>query len=273
VSSRIRLTASALALLSVVSCTVAPPAADITDDPDPEPIASCATPAAGDDFEQVAPGAVGLDAEVVRRTAEYVAATGARSYRIHRHGCLVADGGLDRGSADDPQPGFSMTKGVVSLVVGRAEQLGLLDVDDPVGPHLRRAGVDVDDVHGALTVRQFLNQTTGVRMAFAQDLIEAVSTDSVAAFTDRPFEAVPGTRFIYAQTAVTVLAVVVEGAVGRDVQDFARDELFRPVGIQDREWRWARDPGGNTQGFAGLDLSPRGFAGLGMLAGSGGVWN
>lgn len=263
----------ALLVALLAACTVPTPPADIPDRPTAVAAAGCELPAAGRDFQRVAPAAVDLDPEVVRRVVDYVAVTGARSYRIYRRGCLVGDGGLDPGSADDPQTSFSMTKSVVSLVVGRAITAGRLRLDDPVGPHLRRAGVEVDEAKAALTVRHFLTQTTGVRMSYVQDLVEAVSGDSVAAFLARPFEAVPGTTFIYAQTAVTALTVVVEGAVGRDFQDYARDELFRPVGIEDREWRWARDPGGNTQGFAALEMSPRGFARLGMLAGRAGVWD
>jgi hypothetical protein len=130
----------------------------------------------------------------------------------------------------------------------------------------------VDATKSALTPRHFLNQTSGIRMAWASDLAEVATTDSVQAVLDRPFEAVPGTTFIYAQTAVSVLAAAVEGVAGRDFQDFVRTELFRPVGIGDDEWRWARDPAGNTTGFAGLDMTPRAFARLGTLAERGGDW-
>lgn len=275
--SRLLAAITALGVVAVVasSCTATPPAPQVTPPPSdghrPRAL-ECALPAAGHDFRRAAPEELGLDRDALLRAVDYAGSTGATSYRVYRRGCLAADGGTDPTWSDRPMASFSMTKSVVSLVVGRAVAMGLLDVDDPVGPYLRRAGVEVDDVKGALTVRHFLTQTTGVRMPIVSDFLEAFSTDSVRAFLERPFEAVPGTTFIYAQTAVSALAVVVEGAVGRDFQDFARDELFRRVGIQDRDWTWARDPAGNTQGFAFLDMSPQAFARLGVMAGEGGRW-
>lgn len=221
----------------------------------------------------MAPEQMDLDPVRVRTAVDYAGATGALSYRVYRHGCLVADGGLSPAMSGEPMFAFSMTKSVVSLVVGRAVTLGALGLDDPVGPYLRKAGYPVDDVKGALTVRHFLTQTTGIRMPIVQDFLEAVSTDSVAALLQRPFEAVPGSTFIYAQTTLNALTRIVEGAVGRDFQDFARAELFAPIGIGDREWVWQRDPAGTTQGFAMLDIAPRAMARLGMLAGSGGRWS
>lgn len=232
----------------------------------------CALPGAGQDFGRAAPESMGLDPAAVRAAVTYATARGAQSVRVYRRGCLVAEGGTDPAAVGRRLAGYSMTKSVVSLAVGRADALGLLDVDAPIGPALRAAGYRVDATKSALTPRHFLNQTSGIRMAWASDLAEVATTDSVQAVLDRPFEAVPGSTFIYAQTAVSVLAAAVEGATGRDFQDFVRTELFRRVGIGDDEWRWARDPAGNTIGFAGLDMTPRAFARLGTLAERGGDW-
>jgi CubicO group peptidase (beta-lactamase class C family) len=273
---RVAVVAAVLLTSLLSSCSIVGPAPLVgvgstggTDAPRP---ARCELPAPGQDFTRTDPAAVGLDAQLLRAAGEYAASTGAASYRVYRHGCLVLDAGLQADTDDRPRFAFSMTKSVVSLLVGRAVALGALGIDDPIGPHLRRAGVQVDETKADLTVRHLLTQTSGVRMPFLTDLMDASSGDSVARFLERPFEAVPGTRFIYAQTAVTVLGVVVEGAVGADLQDFARDELFHRVGIDDSEWRWERDPAGNTHGWAGLDMSPRAFARLGILAGAGGMW-
>jgi CubicO group peptidase (beta-lactamase class C family) len=162
-----------------------------------------------------------------------------------------------------------MTKGVVSVLVGRAVQLGLIRVDDPIGRYVRVA----DPAKAALTVRQFLNQVTGIRMMWANDVFEAASTDSAAALFARPFQAVPGTTFLYAQTTITALVSVLEAAIGEDVQTFAQREVFGPIGIDRHEWRWARDGSGRTQGFAFLDMTPRAFARIGLLLLHGGEWS
>lgn len=229
---------------------------------------SCPETPAGVEPDRVSPAAVGMDGAVVQHALDYAVAKGSQSIRVYRHGCLVGAGANDASVDWVPLPAWSMTKGVVSLLVGRAVQMGKLGVDDPIGKYLR-----VDDPRkAALTVRQFLNQTTGLRLAWASDLNEAGSMDSVAMLMKRPFEAVPGTRFNYAQTAVTALAAVVQAAVGEDFQTFAQRELFDPIGIERNAWEWGRDSAGNTQGFAWLAMTPPAFGRLGRLLLQDGRW-
>lgn len=228
----------------------------------------CAETPVGVEPERVDPATAGLDAERLQAALDYAVAKGSQSVRVYRHGCLVGTGSNDAAVDWVPLPGWSMTKGVVSMLVGRAVQLGELDVDDTIGEHLAVA----DPRKAALTVRQLLNQTTGLRLAWASDLNEAATTDSAAALLARPFEAVPGTTFQYAQTTVTLLVAVVEAAVGEDLQAFAQRELFTPIGIGPSEWIWERDGAGRSQGFAFLRMTPTGFGRLGRLLLQDGTW-
>ena len=236
--------------------------------PDDGVVRECAQPAAGEQFEQVDPGSVDLDTQSVIDAMDYGSARGAQSLRVYRHGCLVARSANDPMTDWVPLPAWSMTKGVVALVTGRAVTMGHLGLDDPIGTHL--AGLDAE--HGAITVRHLLTQTSGLRFAWANDLNAAGTGDSAALVLQRPFEAAPGTQFVYAQTTVTALIAVVEAAVGEDFQSFAARELFRPIGIPDGEWAWQRDMVGRTQGFAFLDMSPRSFGRIGSLMLEQGRW-
>jgi CubicO group peptidase (beta-lactamase class C family) len=231
--------------------------------------ARCVEPSTGEEPDRVDPAEVGLDPAPLQEALDYAVAKGSQSVRVYRHGCLVGTGSNDASVGWVPLPGWSMTKGVVSMLVGRAVELGRLDVDDPIGEHLDVA----DPRKAALTVRQLLNQTTGLRLAWASDLNEAATTDSAAALLARPFEAVPGTTFNYAQTTVTLLVAVVEAAVGEDLQSFAQRELFGPIGIAADEWAWDRDGAGRSQGFAFLRMTPPAFGRLGRLLLQDGTWD
>ncbi len=235
----------------------------------PTSTTSCPEPPAGSEVDSVAPSELGMDADAVEAALEYAVAKGSQSIRVYRHGCLVGTGSNDAAVDWVPLPAWSMTKGVVSMLVGRAVELGRLGVDDPIGRYLDVA----DPRKAALTVREFLNQTTGLRLAWASDLNEAATTDSAAALLQRQFEAVPGTTFNYAQTSVTLLVAVVEAAVGEDLQDFAQRELFGPIGIERSEWQWERDGAGRSQGFAFLQMTPPSFGRLGRLLLQDGVWS
>lgn len=229
---------------------------------------TCERPDGAEQVPAADPAAVGLDPEHTAAAVAYASARGALSVRVYRHGCLVARSGLDPTNEWSPMATWSMTKGVLSLVVGRAVTLGLLDLDDRIGEHLD----GLDEAHGAITVRHLLTQTSGLRFAWANDLNAAATLDSAAAVLTRPFEAEPGTRFIYAQTTLTALVAVVEAAVGEDLQAFAQRELFTPVGIVAGEWHWARDMAGRSQGFAFLDMAPRALGRLGLLMLDEGMW-
>lgn len=233
-----------------------------------EPPRRCSEPAPGSDAERVSPGDVAVDAEMLQSALDYAVVKGSQSVRVYRHGCLIGTGANDPSAEWVPLPAWSMTKGVVSMVVGRAVALGELGVDDPVGLHLPQA----DARKSGLTVRQFLTQTTGLRMAWTADLNEAATADSARAVLARPFEAVPGTSFNYAQTTITALIAVVEAAVGEDFQSFAQRELFGRIGITAEQWRWGRDASGRTQGFAFLEMAPKAFGRLGRLLLQDGTW-
>ncbi len=230
---------------------------------------TCDTPVGTSPFSTAAAEDVAIDRSALGAAVQYATDRGAQSVRIYRHGCLIARGGHDPFTENQRLPAWSMTKGVVSTAVGRAVALGLLDVDDPIGDHIGGLRGEV----AALTVRRFLTQTSGLRMAWVNDLWAAGIADSVADVLDRPFQAEPGSTFLYAQTAVTVLVAVVETASGSDFQDFVRRELFGPIGITDSQWAWQRDGSGRTQGFAFLEMAPVAWARLGHLLLRRGSWN
>lgn len=58
---------------------------------------------------------------------------------------------------------------------------------------------------------------------------------------------------------------MVSAAVGEDLQTYAQRRLFAPLGIPRRDWTWARDRSGTTQGFAFLSMAPRSLGRFGQL--------
>lgn len=237
-------------------------------DPPPVEQVHCEQPAAGEREHVADPEQVALDPQAIDDAISYASGKGAQSVRIYRHGCLVGRSWNDPAAERSPMASWSMTKGVVAVVVGRAVTLGRLGLDDPIGAHLP----GLSPQHGAITVRHLLNQTSGLRFAWANDLNDATHFDSAARALQRPFEAAPGEQHVYAQTTVTALVAVVEAAVGEDFQQFADREVFGPIGIERSQWRWQRDGSGRTQGFAFLDMSPLAFGRLGSLLLADGHW-
>jgi CubicO group peptidase (beta-lactamase class C family) len=225
---------------------------------------SCDEP--GRTWERRSPQALGLDGARLQETLDWATLHSSATVSVFRHGCLAGQSRLDPVTSQVALDGWSMTKSVTSMLVGRAVTLGLLDIDAPIGPLYPEA----DPEHAAITPRQLLTMSSGLRMNWGRDLMP--QPDRVRDALSLPFEFEPGSHWVYHQSAVTLLANVVERAAGRDLQDFAHDELFRPLGIRRDGWRWERDRADHTEGWAHLHMKSRDWARLGRLMLQQGRW-
>ncbi len=227
---------------------------------------SCAEPTAAG-WVRLAPERLGFDAAKLQDAIDYGTSANGFSIRVYRNGCLV---GVDRAYAlnrDNRFESWSLAKSIVSLVFGRAMTLGLISPDDPVGALLPEA----DKPHGAITMRDLLTMTSGLRWNGFRDYDIAMPDrlrDALTVGIAHP----PGTWFEYSQSGPALLAEAIQRAVGEDFQSFAQRELFGPIGITPGTWHWARDSKGHTQGFFGLNMRTDDFARLGELMRRGGVW-
>lgn len=225
---------------------------------------NCVDPAAGVPFERRSAADVGMDAAAVADTIDFGMYTGASTVQIYRHGCLVGDrsefGHL-------PLPLASGTKGVAAVAVGRAVTEGYFDLDDTLGTFFPQA----DSAHAALTVRQILNQTTGLRFAWPSDGAGLV-TDQVSQMLNAPVDFEPGTTFQYAQNAPALVAAIIEITTGSDFLDYVQRELFGPIGIARENWVWVRDRSGHVAVNGGLAMRPADLARIGQLLVRDGRW-
>jgi CubicO group peptidase (beta-lactamase class C family) len=229
----------------------------------------CAAPAAGQPWPTARPGDVGLDEAKVQRAIQFAAVHQSATLQVFRFGCLAASGPLDPVFGHAERNMWSHTKTVVALLVGRAQALGRLRLDDTVGKYFPEA----DPAHAAITVRHLLTQTSGLHLEWSVEANPLV-VDRVKLALSLPVDHRPGTYFDYHQTAVTLLAALVERAVGRDLQSFAQDELFGPIGIARDSWFWLRDGAGHTEGWSQWFSEPDdNLARLGTLMLDGGVWD
>lgn len=228
----------------------------------------CELPSGSGDFASKSPAELDLDPAAVAAAARYANLTNAVSLRIYRYGCLAGESALDPLTKSVPNNVWSTTKGVTSMLTGRALQLGLLRLDDPIGRYIPEA----DAAHAAITIRQLLTQSSGLRFVWTGDL-NLGHPDSVRYTLALPFDHEPGTEFTYGQTTVSLLAHTVERAVGEDLQAFAQRELFGKLGIERDDWFWLRDRAGNTHGYAFLFMASQDLARLGHLMLNGGAWN
>jgi len=126
--------------------------------PIPSNAPRCSQPAEGELYPPVDAVKLGFDQARLDAALQYGERLLSTSVRVYRYGCLAAQTPADRFSVYSPQFMASASKTVLALSLGRAATLGYLSVDEPIGKYLPEA----DAAHGALTIRQLLNQVSGL---------------------------------------------------------------------------------------------------------------
>ena len=89
------------------------------------------------------------------------------------------------------------------------------------------------------------------------------SKDWVQFMLDLPMADDPGSKFEYCSGGMHLLSGIISNATGTSALEFARRELFQPLGIS--QVVWPADPHGVTYGWGDLHLQPRDWAKIGYL--------
>ena len=134
-----------------------------------------------------------------------------------------------------------------------------------------------DERMRAITLENLLSMETGMRSRdFAlygwEGIFAMQQTDDwVAHIMSLPIDAEPGKRFDYSNMSSFLLSAIIEETTGMDTLDFARENLFDPLGIKDVRWEWS--PQGYAIGFARMWLKPKDMAKFGLLYLQQGHWD
>ncbi len=257
-SVAVRYAAAALALLG--ACTDAP----VGPGPDPALDVDLALP-----WRTATVADVGGLPEMVSRGLDRARRNPRiRSLLVVRDGRLVVEEYFGVGGPDDLHDVRSVTKSVVSALVGFSLARGEIgSLDDPVSGYIEDIVPDLGPAHGAITIRQLLTMTSGLAWdesgGFGSYIDWIRSGDPLGYLLDRPFAHAPGTRFTYNSAAVHLLGVVAEQANVMQLPVLSQFALFDPMGIP--RSRWESLYGGFYNGGSGIDLRPRDLARFGQL--------
>jgi CubicO group peptidase (beta-lactamase class C family) len=174
----------------------------------------------------------------------------------------------------------SVSKSVASLAIGIAIDRGLIKgVDQPLFdffPELADLRTPEKD---RLRLVHALTMTAGLRWIEAtpqtgdDDNDEARmhrSHDQCRYVLGLPVTAPPGQEFFYNTGTLQLLSAIMRKVTGHPLDEFARANLFEPMGIAAMEWNRIR---GDTDAGGGLRLRPRDMVKIGQLVLNGGDWN
>jgi CubicO group peptidase (beta-lactamase class C family) len=183
-------------------------------------------------------------------------------------GKVIAERYADGIGVDTPLMGFSMTKSVVSALIGIMTQQGLTSPSLPAPvPEWRGA----NDPRREIEVEHLLRMTTGLALDETNSGFDPSSQmiylrDDMAGFAANAVPvAPPGTRWHYSSATTQILARAIRDAVGGPEQTlaFAWRELFNPLGMRSVTLEF--DGSGTLQGSTYMLASARDWAKFGLL--------
>jgi CubicO group peptidase (beta-lactamase class C family) len=197
------------------------------------------------------------------------------SLLVERHGAIVLDAYFNPFADNQLHDVASVTKSVISTLVGIAEaKQQLTDVNTPVSALLPESNFGIDPRKARLTLAHLLSMTSGLDCGdrdgqnFLQQMEHSPHWTSFAFQRDET--AWPGTSFNYCAVNMELVSAVLSRETGSNAAAFAQRELFGPLGIHSVDW--PTDSDGVSHGFADLRLQPRDMAKLGYLWLHHGVW-
>ena len=197
------------------------------------------------------------------------------SLLVVRHGKLAFERYYHGGRADQANNIMSMSKSVLSVLVGVALEEHLLrSVDqrlDELLPEIFRLGDDPRK--HSITLRHLLTMSAGLQWQELSPAADAVfsARDWPRAVMELPLVSEPGVEFNYNSGLSHLVSCILARSSGMSTRAFAEKRLFRPLGI--RCTRWRRDPQGNYIGGWNVWMTARDLAKFGLLVLREGQWN
>jgi CubicO group peptidase (beta-lactamase class C family) len=223
-----------------------------------EPASDCGIPSdIHDGWASTSPEKQGVNARLLCTMDDGI--TGGKLANVDdivvvRHGVLVYERYFDyphqlNYDATTRHNGYSMTKSVVSLLVGVAMDRGLIrDLDAPLVSYLSDYKGLRESEKDRITLRHLLTMSAGLG-----------------------FDREPGVSFAYNNRETELIGAILKKVTGKPVDVLAQENIFAPLGIEDVAWY--KDPvSGLPTSASGLSLRPRDWAKIGQLVLNRGAW-
>ncbi|MBE7053227.1 MAG: serine hydrolase [Ruminococcaceae bacterium] len=168
---------------------------------------------------------------------------------------------------------YSVSKSIVSLGVGFAQQDGLVNLDDPIKKYFpKECEKCPDEAVKNQTVREMLMMATSSGWG---KWFQADSDDRVALYflQDGEKKVRPsGTIFEYDSPGSFVLGAMVERLTGKDLLTYLREKAFDEIGVS-KEAYFLKCPGGHSWGDSALLCTAHDLLKMARFTMNMGKWN
>lgn len=257
-------------------------------------LSGAALPAEFEELAATEPGAAGISAQTLARMEGAIRAGDFKqvtSILLARRGKLAYEHYFDTDGVEGLRNTRSATKTVTGMLVGIAIDRHLLPgVNARVLDYFsdKQPLQNFDPRKAQITVEDFLTMSSLLecddenqfsrgneeRMYLVEDWVRFTLDLPIRGFPDwmpKPAASPYGRSWSYCTAGATTLGPLLERATKQSVPDFARDNLFTPLGITRVKWQF--QPLGAAMTGGGLNLRSRDLLKLAQLYLNGGTWN
>lgn len=141
----------------------------------------------------------------------------------------------------------SVTKSVLSALYGIAIQQGYIENEDvPISNYFS----EIDDTKKGITIKHLLTMSSGLRWSGNEAMIP--TKNWLKYILEQPVESEPGIQMRYSCGDSHLLRAILQKATKMNTADFAKKNLFIPLGIH--EFNWCKDAQGIAIGGFGLRM-------------------
>ncbi|MGW8314991.1 MAG: serine hydrolase domain-containing protein [Bacteroidales bacterium] len=178
---------------------------------------------------------------------------------------------------------MSCTKSFTSACIDMAIQQGYIEsVDQSIFDYLPDYQEFNTGLKSRITIEHLLTMTSGLEWnewnaphgTSANDidrLYFECGDDPLRCVLERPMVDDPGESFTYSGGGMVALGEILKNATGSNILEFARENLFDPLGID--TVFWSTYPGGQFDTGGGMLLRPRDMMKFGVTYLNEGLWN
>ncbi|NQX90875.1 MAG: serine hydrolase [Flavobacteriales bacterium] len=163
---------------------------------------------------------------------------------------------------------FSMAKSFTAMCVMRAQEEGLLDIDDHVCKYLPRF---CDGKNADLTIKHLLLMTSNIN--FGESYSNPFGYQAKAYFNDDLFgltapyqvETKAGSIWKYQGGDTVILHEILEKATGKTLAGFFSEKFWQKMGAENEAYWGLDDENGKEKAFSAVYATARDFAKVGQL--------
>ncbi|MCB0662388.1 MAG: serine hydrolase [Saprospiraceae bacterium] len=255
-----------------------------------------------DQLEVASLGEVGIDTNLIEKGIRKIQCgsfNAVHSVLIYKNGKLVLEeyfpgykyqwdapdykGELVQWNKEMIHPNMSVTKSYISALIGIAIEKGFISqVEEPIFNYLSEYDEYRKDGKEKITIEHLLTMSSGLAWnewgaahgTSANDIDRLYfdcSDNPIPCVLERPLVHEPGTFFTYNGGGTVMLGKIIENASGMQLDSFANEYLFHPLGIDTVAWFRYND--GTFAADGSSYCKPRDMVKIGRLFLQNGTWN